>query len=75
MFIRYNPIYFERSYGEHDKFLSNIIWFNIITGRTETKRIKVSGVRISDIKELMEFWDYSRHGKFLEWQKLHREEY
>ena len=75
VFIRYNPICFGRKYGEHDKLLGNIVWFNTITGRTETKRIKVSGARVSDIKELMELWDYSRHGKFLEWEKLHGEEY
>ena len=75
IFIRYNKINVGKTYGEHNKLLGNIVWFNTVTGRTESKRIKVEGAKVSDITELAELYSYACSARFLEWEALHGKEY
>lgn len=75
VFIRYNQVSIGKNYGEHNKLLGNIVWINTITGKTESKRIKVEGAKVSDITALTELYAYSRKARFLEWEALHGGEY
>ena len=75
VFIRYNKINVGKTYGEHNKLLGNIVWFNTVTGRTESKRIKVEGAKVSDITELTELYTYARNARFLEGEELYGKEY
>lgn len=75
VFMRYDPVSFGRSYGERNKLLGKVVWCNTLTGKTETKRIKVEGATVADIKELQELREWSYNARFLEWEALHGKEY
>ena len=74
VFMRYNPVSCGY-YHEGKKLIGSIIWCNTLTGKTETKRITVRGARLTDIKELDEYYTYLYSMRFQEWEALHGKEY
>lgn len=74
VFMRYDSIK-PGYYDERNKLISRLTWCNTLTGKTETKRITVKNVRVSEIKEYQEFLAYAYRGKFFEWEALHGGEY
>ena len=74
VFMRYDSIK-PGYYGEKNKLIGRLTWCNTLTGKTETKRITVKNVRVSEMKEWQEFVSYVYRGQSSEWEALHGGEY